>query len=569
MTLAPHSRAGVADARGIAARIHDLPAAPRRALIGVIILAAMGVAVWSLESRSPDAPIALWWPAIGVIFVAVLASKGKRIAVSGIVVVAVAVGNVIGGQPLGLAIAYGFANAIEVWIVVSMLTRGAGHADFSTLLQIGRFIASVVVGTIVFSVIAGVSAALLAGADPLIVSSSLLTSHASALFAIAPLAIVPLTVPLRVPPWEPIVQSISIVFLTIVVFALAGTLALTFLIITTLMWGAYRFPPIVVAVQTFLLAVVATLATASGIGPFAVLSDTDTRGALFALQLFIMTHAAAGLFVSGQSADWNASVDTLAERERNATLVADELFKLNEQKDDFISAVSHELRTPVTSILGFSEQLVDAHLDADTEQAGRIIHRNARRLADVIEDVLELSRLSTTEGSNRPLAELDLGQLLSDCIDDTVGLVPPDREVHVHLRLPEHPVSIQAIEQDLVRVFSNLLTNAVKFSPPGGTVTVSLTQDEHWVEVEFVDEGPGIPLAEQEAVWERFYRVQSPRHRDVPGTGLGLSIVRTLVTQRAGGEVSLSSDGEQGTTMVVRIPRTPLTLNPNLQSTAR
>ncbi|MDO9590384.1 MAG: HAMP domain-containing sensor histidine kinase, partial [Microcella sp.] len=394
---------------------------------------------------------------------------------------------------------------------------------------------------------------------PLIVASSLVTSHASALFAIAPLALVPLAVPLRVPMWEPVVQSLSLVLLTVVVFALAGALALTFLIITTLMWGAYRLPPLVVAVQTVVLAVAATLATAAGIGPFDVLLDTDVRGAIFALQLFVMTHAAAALFVLGQSADWNASVDTFAERERDATLVADELLQLNMQKDDFISAVSHELRTPVTSILGFSEQLVDSQLDPETEQAGRIIYRNARRLADVIEDVLQLSRLSTTQGSTRPPADLDARRLLSDCVDDTLGLVASSRDVRVDLQLPEHPVIIHAVEQDLVRIVSNLLTNALKFSPPGGTVAVSLTEPvPSSIEVRIVDEGPGIPLGEQEAVWERFYRVQSPQHRDVPGTGLGLPIVRALVENRVGGQVTLSSDGEHGTTVVLRIPRVPL-----------
>ncbi len=559
------------DARGLAARLHDLPALPRRILIAALIIAAIGVARLSLVAISADAPIALWWPAIGVLFFAVLASRGRRIAVSGVVVIAVAFGNYLGGQPLELSLAYGLTNAIEVWVVVRILTGGAAHARFSTLVQIGRFLISVAIGTLLFSILTAAAAAVLVGADPALVASSLITSHASAFFAIAPLALVSPSIPLRVPTWEPVVQSLALVFLTVVVFALAGGLALTFLIITTLMWGAYRLPPMAVALQTVALAIAATLATAADIGPFALLLDTDERGAIFALQLFIMTHAAAALFVSGQSADWNTAADALAARERDATLVADELLQLNAQKDDFISAVSHELRTPVTSILGFSEQLVDADLDPETDQAGRIIHRNARRLADVIEDVLELSRLSTTEGSTRPPADLDLRVLLDNCIDDTLVLVPAARAVTVERRMPDEPVTIHAVEQDLVRVFSNLLTNAMKFSPAEGTVTVALSApvESAWVEVRIDDEGPGIPLAEQEAVWERFYRVQSPQHRDVPGTGLGLPIVRALVEHRIGGQVSLSSDGVSGTSVVVRIPRSPLSIAPPAQSAAR
>lgn len=559
------------DARGLAARIHDLPTLQRRGLIGIILLTVIGVAWVSLAARSPGAPLALWWPAIGVLVAGVLASRGRRLAVCGVAVVAVSIGNMLGGLPLELSIAYGFANAVEAWIVVRLLTGGEAHARFSGLHDIGRFMLSALAGVVTFSVLGSIFVYFLAEADPWVVGTYFLTSHSSAQLAIVPLALVPLAVPARAPAWEPIVQSLALVTLTIVVFGFAGGLALTFLIITALWWGAYRLPPLAVAVQTPTLAIAASVATAVGIGPFAVLLAADLRGAVFAFQLFIVTHAAAALFVSGQSADWHASVAALAARERDATLVADELVKLNAQKDDFISSVSHELRTPVTSILGFSEQLIAADLDPETEQAGRIIHRNARRLADVIEDVLELSRLSTTEGSTRPPADLNLRVLLDTSIDDTLVLVPPARAVTVVRQLPDDPVIIHAVEQDLMRVFSNLLTNALKFSPPDGTVVVSLDAPaaSAWVEVRIDDEGPGIPLAEQEAVWERFYRVQSLRHREIPGTGLGLPIVRALVEHRIGGQVQLSSDGVSGTSVVVRIPRSPLSIAPPAQSAAR
>ena len=546
------------DARGVAARIHDLPTLNRRALIGVVLLFAVGLAWLSLEVRSPDAPLALWWSAIGAVVVGVLASRGRRLAVSGVAVVAITMGNVLGGLPLELSIAYGFANAIEAWIVVRLLTGGRAHAQLFTLQHLGRFMLSVLAGVVAFSPLAAISATVLVGADPWVVGSYVLTSHSSGLLVMVPLFLVPLTVPLRVPAVEPIVQSLALLLLTVIVFAFAGALALTFLIVTTLMWGAFRLPPLLVAIQTVLLAIAAALSTAAGLGQFALLLESNPRGAVFALQLFIMTHAAAGLFVSAQTAEWRKVVDALGARERDAHVVAEGLRQLNAQKDDFISAVSHELRTPVTSILGFSEQLVDTNPDPDSAQAGRIIYRNARRLADVIEDVLELSRLSTTQGSNRPPADVEMQGLLLACIDDTVGLVPVDRRVTVGLVAPQHPVIIRAVEPDLTRIVSNLLTNALKFSPPEGSVTVTLTElDATSIEVSIADEGPGIPVAEQEAVWERFYRVQSVRHRDVPGTGLGLPIVRALVENRVGGEVSLSSDGERGATVVVRIPRTP------------
>jgi len=417
-------------------------------------------------------------------------------------------------------------------------------------------------GATVIAILGGISAAVFVGADALVVIPSLFTSHASAIFAIVPLFLVPLTVPLRAPVWEPIVQSIALVLLTFVVFAPAAALALTFFIITTLMWGAFRLPPLAPAIQTILLAFVATLATSLNVGPFAELVDHDFRGAVIALQLFIMTHAAAGLFVAGQAHDWNATTDALAARERDAQRVADDLRRLNQQKDDFISAVSHELRTPVTSIIGFSESLLEDDPSPEVKQAGQVIYRNARRLADVIEDVLELSRLSTQRTSSRAAETVDLARLLRHCVEDTVGIVPADRGVRVELVGAEHPVLVQAVEQDVVRVCSNILSNAIKFSPPDSTVRVVMSGHPDGVQIAISDEGPGIPLDEQEAVWGRFYRVQSPAHRSVPGTGLGLPIVRSLMEGRIGGTVDLSSDGVRGTTVTLRIPLAPPATTP-------
>jgi integral membrane sensor domain MASE1 len=177
---------------------------------------------------------------------------------------------------------------------------------------------------LVLAVIAATGAWLIVAADLALTALSLFTSHSSALFALLPLALV--------------------------VFGLATPLGLTFLMITTLMWGAFRLPPLFPALQTILLAITATIATAWGVGPFAELGGGDARGAIVALQLFLLTHAAAGLFVAAQSAEWSTTTDALAARERDATLVASELMQLNTQKDDFISAVSHELRTLVTGV---------------------------------------------------------------------------------------------------------------------------------------------------------------------------------------------------------------------------
>ncbi len=544
------------DARGIAARIYDLPTAHRRAVIALLLALTVGASWWAVIVVTPDFPVSIWFPGSAAAVITVLVSRGRRVVVAVLVGIALVLVGIGAGRPINVAMAYGLAIGLEAWVVARMLTRGRPHASMHNLEQMGWFLISSTVGVLPVVVVAGAGASFVSGANPLLVGAALFASHLSAVVALVPIVLVPLNERFTKPVWEPVFQSITLLALTVVVFGPAAPLAITFLLLTTLMWAAARFPPIWVAVQTIGLATAATVANSLGVGPFAVLLQDDPRGSLFALQLFLLTHATAGLFVAAQSAEWRTTAAELAARERDAVRLADELRELNQQKDHFIASVSHELRTPVTSILGFSEQLTEPdQADAETALAGRIIYRNARRLADVIEDVLELSQLTTTV-SMRPPTELDARQMLIDCVEDAKGLVAPGRNVNVEVQVPEHPVIMIGVEQDLTRVCANLLSNALKFSPVGGTVTVALIDDDpDELELRISDEGPGIPLAEQEAVWDRFYRVQSPRHSEVPGTGLGLPIVRALVVQRIGGSIRLHSDGEHGTTMIVRAPR--------------
>lgn len=243
------------------------------------------------------------------------------------------------------------------------------------------------------------------------------------------------------------------------------------------------------------------------------------------------------------------------ERERFALESAEQLRRLNAQKDDFIAAVSHELRTPVTSILGFSEQLGSAALPAEAAQAGEIIARNARRLADVIDDVLELSELSALGGAESPLEPIDLVRLATDCARDAEGLALA-RRVTVRVEAPDGPVIVRSRSRALLRVCANLLSNAVKFSHDGGEVTIDLRRDADsgGAIVRVIDRGLGIPPEHRDMVWERFARAPVDAHRAVPGTGLGLPIVKALIESRLGGTVSIGETPGGGTTADVRLP---------------
>lgn len=242
------------------------------------------------------------------------------------------------------------------------------------------------------------------------------------------------------------------------------------------------------------------------------------------------------------------------ERERQAIALADDLRLLNAQKDDFISSVSHELRTPVTSIIGFSELLDDERLPDDLAETGTIIARNARRLADVIEDVLELSRLSALGGPLPEPAEVDLVRLARECAADSTGLAL-GRGVQVVLA-PDAPDSlvIRSRERDLGRVCTNLLSNAIKFSPDGAIVTIELVPHDGGAVLRVVDHGMGIPPEHRDLVWQRFARAPVDAHRQVPGTGLGLPIVRALLESRLGGSARLLDTPGGGTTVEVTLP---------------
>lgn len=248
-----------------------------------------------------------------------------------------------------------------------------------------------------------------------------------------------------------------------------------------------------------------------------------------------------------------ADVTERDERERLALESAEQLRRLNAQKDDFISAVSHELRTPVTSILGFSELLDADRLPPDAAQAGEIIARNARRLADLIDDVLELSKLSALGGAQSLSEPVDIVQLATECARDAAGLAV-NRRIAVTVSAPDGPVVVRSRPRDLVRVCANLLSNAIKFSHPDGLVTIEIRPDAEGAIVRVADQGIGIPTEHHEMVWERFARAPVDAHRAVPGTGLGLSIVKALVETRLGGSVELTDTEGGGTTFVVRLP---------------
>ena len=225
---------------------------------------------------------------------------------------------------------------------------------------------------------------------------------------------------------------------------------------------------------------------------------------------------------------------------------------LEEIKRDFVANASHELRTPMTVIRANAETLLDGALD-EAEVARQFvdgIHRNARRLSDLLSDMLDLSRLEAGRYVLEPRV-LQIVRVL-DQAATTVLERAAGKGVSVSVEAPDD-LQGYADPRALDQVLVNLADNAVKYTPEGGSVLLRAAPEGGGVRLEVADDGPGIPPEHRTRVFERFYRVDTGRSRELGGTGLGLAIVRLLVSAM-GGEVGLEPVEPHGARFWVELP---------------
>jgi len=239
----------------------------------------------------------------------------------------------------------------------------------------------------------------------------------------------------------------------------------------------------------------------------------------------------------------------LLERESTARTAAEESNRL---KDEFLATVSHELRTPLTAILGWSRMLEGGLETEMAERAIETIKRNAKAQAQIIDDILDVSRIITGN------LYLELHPIeLASVLDAAVNVVRPTAEakgIRIEIDFEREPTVVSGDTNRLQQVFWNLLSNAVKFTAPGGKVRLSLRQLDSEVEIEIADTGKGIDPEFLPFVFDRFRQADSTSTRQHGGLGLGLAIARHLV-EIHGGHISAASDGDgKGAIFRLRLP---------------
>jgi two-component system phosphate regulon sensor histidine kinase PhoR len=227
--------------------------------------------------------------------------------------------------------------------------------------------------------------------------------------------------------------------------------------------------------------------------------------------------------------------------------------RLEAMRRDFIANASHELRTPLTSIRGFVEALEDGAKDepGTAERFLAKIRTHADRMAALVEDLLELSRLESSARPPEP-GETRPGEVAADVV---ASFAEQAARKPLVLRHEAHgAVTVVTDRERLRRILENLVDNAVKYTPPGGNVVVTTTAGpDGSARVEVKDDGPGIEAEHRERVFERFYRVDKARSRESGGTGLGLSIVKHLV-EILGGDVKAENRRAGGALFTVTLP---------------
>jgi PAS domain S-box-containing protein len=247
--------------------------------------------------------------------------------------------------------------------------------------------------------------------------------------------------------------------------------------------------------------------------------------------------------------------NTLAEQALQLIAKNERLRELDRLKDEFIGMFSHELRTPLASILGYAEILMeDGVTGPEADHCVEVIDRNAKRLLRLAGDLQMLAQINSGQMPTE-FRTADLADLAACAVEE---MRPEAERKHIDLALSATAVPHLAVDPTrIAQLLGNLLSNALKFTPAGGKVEVGLGTEGDQAVLTVADTGIGIPAADRERIFERFFRTAIAKRQAIQGTGLGLTITQAIVAAH-NGTIAVESDEGHGSTFTVGLPLWPM-----------
>lgn len=278
-------------------------------------------------------------------------------------------------------------------------------------------------------------------------------------------------------------------------------------------------------------------------------SVKDLDESLAYLRLILFLGVPVGIVIIGASAWWLSGI------------MIQPVYRSYHKMQQFTADAAHELRTPIAAIQATVENVrggisISEHT---AEKALAAIERQNHRLAQLVQDLLLLSRLESSgkilhqQQALKKYRSCNLNELVSDLVEGLSVLKIADAlTLTTNIRISE-PVCVMGDDEQLGRLLSNLVTNAIQYTPAGGNITVILDRDEHDAIIQVKDTGIGIAYEHQVRIFDRFYRVYADRSRKTGGSGLGLAIVQAI-TQAHHGSIQVQSELDRGSVFTIRLP---------------
>ena len=226
--------------------------------------------------------------------------------------------------------------------------------------------------------------------------------------------------------------------------------------------------------------------------------------------------------------------------------------KLDNMQKELVADVSHELKTPITSIMGYADTLLEGGYDEETQQKFlNVIASESRRMARLVTDLLTLSRYDSNKKKTQKEA-FDLGELVKKC-QEKLAIEIKKKNHTVNCFVTADVPLVYADKDDIERVVLNIMTNSIKYTQDGGEIKIYVGFVYNDAYIKIFDNGIGIPEEDLSRIFERFYRVDKARTREMGGTGLGLSIAKEILDKN-GGSIDIKSKVGEGTEVVIMIP---------------